>query len=252
MPTRVTDDPLGLMCVFSDGRRAEFDLSDLPNPRLARDLAIGLVELVHPHGSADSGSTVDAYVAALRAMVRVLAEQSFHGGAGDLRRSQLAQFWMAGPIRLEALTRALVEGYARSGGALHAGVLELAAARHFNIQPNRQPLPPYPEDQWQRLTEVCRQMVDDSYAAHRRALEAVREGHHPGEGSWTWQNFCWLLARLGPVATPRLVAELGCDDRELASVDVEVGELKFEPHPTDRAPPGDVEPSMAARFDGGI
>jgi hypothetical protein len=205
----VTGDPLGLTCVFSDGRRAEFDLSDLPNPGLTRDLATGLVELIHPHGSADSGSTVDGYVAALRAMVRALAEQSFHGGAGDLRRGQLAQFWMAGPTRLEALTRALVEGYARSGGALHAGVLELAAGRHFNIQPNRQPLPPYPEVEWQRLTEVCRQLVDDSYAAHRRALEAVRQGHHPGESSWTWQNFCWLLARLGPVATPRVVAELG-------------------------------------------
>ena len=88
-------------------------------------------------------------------------------------------------------------------------MLELAAGRHFNIQPNRQPLPPYPEVEWQRLTEVCRQLVDDSYAAHRRALEAVRQGHHPSEGGWTWQNFCWLLARLGPVATPRVVAELG-------------------------------------------
>lgn len=208
-PTMVTDDPLGLACVFSDGRRAEFDLSDLPNPRLTHDLASGLLELIHPHGSVDSGSTVDGYVAALRAMVRALAEQHFDGGAGDLRRGQLAQFWMAGPTRLEALTRALVEGYARSGGALHAGVLELAAGRHFNIQPNRQPLPPYPEVEWQRLTEVCRQLVDDSYAAHRRALDAVRHGDHPGEGGWTWQNFCWLLARLGPVATPRVVAELG-------------------------------------------
>jgi hypothetical protein len=209
MPTRVTDDPLGLACVFSDGRRAQFDLSDLPNPRLTHDLATGLVELIHPHGSADSASTVDGYVAALRAMVRALAAQGFDGGAADLRRGQLAQFWMAGPTRLEALTRALVEGYARAGGALHAGVLELAAGRHFNIQPNRQPLPPYPQVEWRRLTEVCRQLVDDSYGAHRRALEAARHGHHPGEAGWTWQNFCWLLARLGPVATPRVVAELG-------------------------------------------
>ena len=209
MPTRVTDDPLGLACVFSDGRRAQFDLSDLPNPRLTHDLAGGLVELIHPHGSADSASTVDGYVAALRAMVRALAERGFDDGAADLRRVQLAQFWMAGPTRLEALTRALVEGYARSGGVLHAGVLELAAGRHFNIQPNRQPLPPYPEVEWRRLTEVCRTLVDDSYAAHRRALEAVRHGHHPGEAGWTRQNFCWLLARLGPVATPRVVAELG-------------------------------------------
>lgn len=209
MPTMVTDDPLSLACVFSDGRRAEFDLSDLPNRGLTHDLATGLVELIHPHGSADSGSTVDGYVGALRAMVRALAEQGFDGGAADLRRGQLAQFWMAGPTRLEALTRALVEGYARSGGALGAGVLELAAGRHFNIQPNRQPLPPYPEAEWQQLTEICRQLIDDSYAAHRRALEAVRQGHRPDEAGWTWRNFCWLLARLGPLATPHVVEAMG-------------------------------------------
>jgi hypothetical protein len=45
------------------GRRAEFDLSGLPNPRLTHDLATGLVELIHPHGSADSGSTVVGFVA---------------------------------------------------------------------------------------------------------------------------------------------------------------------------------------------
>lgn len=201
MPTAVLDNPLGLSCVFSDGSRAEFDFAGLPNPRLALDLTVGLVELIHPHGSADSAGTVDVYAVALRAMVRALAEQGFTGGVAELRRGQLAQFWMAGPTRLEALTRALVEGYARSGGVLGDGVLELAAGRHFNIQPNRQPLPPYPEVEWQRLTDLCRQQVDDAYAAHRRALEAIRHGRHPDQGGWTRGNFCWLLARLGPVGT---------------------------------------------------
>ena len=127
MPAMVTDDPLGLICVFSDGSRADFDLSGLPNPRLTHDLATGLVELIHPHGSADSGSTVDGYVAALRAMVRALAEQGFDGGAGDLRRGQLAQFWMAGPTRLEALTRAL-GGWCRTGSFARRG--EIGQNRH--------------------------------------------------------------------------------------------------------------------------
>ncbi|BCJ51866.1 hypothetical protein Asp14428_33410 [Actinoplanes sp. NBRC 14428] len=82
MATRVVDDPLSIRCVFSDGSRAEFDLAELPNPRLARDLAVGLVELIHPHGSADSAGTVNAYAGALRAMVRALAEWGFAGGAG--------------------------------------------------------------------------------------------------------------------------------------------------------------------------
>lgn len=209
MPTRVTDEPLGLSCVFSDGSRAEFDLAGLPNPRLARDLAVGLVELIHPHGSADSAGTVDAYARALRAMVRALAEQGFIGGAGELRRGQLAQFWMAGPRRLEALTRALVEGFARSGGTLGDGVLELAAGRHFNLQPFRRPLPPYLEVEWQRLITACSQVVDESYAVHLRALAATEQGGDPRESGWTWENFCWLLARLGPVSTPVFARAIG-------------------------------------------
>ena len=201
MPTMVVDTPLGLSCVFSDGSRAEFDLTGSPNPTLVRDLAVGLVELIHPHGSADTAGTVDHYVRALHRMVRALADQGFTGGIADLRRGQLAQFWMAGPNWLEALTRSLVEGYARSGGRLGEGVLELAAGRHFNIQPYRRPLPPYSEAEWQRLTAVCRQQVDVSYAAHRHALASVPGGRHPGTGAWSHQNFCWLLSTLGPLGS---------------------------------------------------
>jgi len=209
MPTTVLDDPLRLACVFSDGSRAAFDLTGLPNPRLVRDLATGLVELIHPHGSVGTAGTVDQYVRGLHRMVRTLADQGFTGGVGDLRRGQLAQFWMAGPNWLEALTRYLVEGYARSGGRLGEGVLELAAGRHFNIQRNRRPLPPYSEDEWQRLTIICRQQVDDSYAAHRRALASAAGGRHPGTGGWTHQNFCWLLSTLGPLGSSEAAEAIG-------------------------------------------
>jgi hypothetical protein len=215
MAAMVADDPLGIRCVFSDGSRADFDLAGLPNPGLARDLAVGLVELIHPHGSVDAARTVEVYLLALRRMVGGLADQGFIGGAGQLRRGQLAQFWMAGPTQLEALTRALVEGYARSGGSLGDGVLELATGRHFNLQPYRRPLPPYPEVEWQRLTEVCRTLVDDAYAAHRRALAAVPQARHPSEGGWTWENFCWLMARLGPRATPEVASTIGASHQVL-------------------------------------
>ncbi|MGW2543774.1 hypothetical protein ACWC5I_23570 [Kitasatospora sp. NPDC001574] len=200
MPTMLIDEPLALTCVFSDGRRAEYSLDGLPNPRLARDLATGLVDLIHPHGTADSAGTVNFYVQALRNMVRTLAERGFTGGAAQLRRGQLAEFWMASPRRLEAHTRALLEGFAQVGGVLDPGVMELAAGRHFNPQPNRQVLPPYSESEWQRLTEVCRTLVDDSYAAHRQALAAAAEGRHPREGGWKPGNLRWLLARAGPVS----------------------------------------------------
>lgn len=215
MPTAVLDDPLRVSCVFSAGSRAEFDLAGSANPGLTRDLAIGLVELIHPHGSVDAERTVAAYVLALRRMVDRFAEQGFTGGAGELRRGQLAQFWMAGPAPLEAATRGLVEGYARSGGALGDGVLELAAGRHFNIQPYKRPFPPYPEADWQRLTDLCRRLVEESYAAHRQALVAVQRGCHPQEGGWSPENFSWLLARLGPIATPEVAPMVGTSHQML-------------------------------------
>ena len=102
-----------------------------------------------------------------------------------------------------------MEGYARSGGRLGDGVLELAAGRHFNIQPYRRPLPPYPEAEWQRLTAVCRQQVDDSYATHRHALASVPGGRHPGAGGWSRQNFCWLLSTLGPIGSCEAAEAIG-------------------------------------------
>ncbi|MGW1047189.1 hypothetical protein [Streptomyces sp. NPDC002547] len=215
MPTMLIDEPLGITCVFSNGSRAEYSLSDVPNPGLVRGLAAGLVDLIHPHGTADSAGTVTFYVHALKSMVRTLAERGFTGDAAHLRRGLLAEYWMGCSGKQEALTRGLVEGFARSGGRLGEGVLELAAGRHFNIQPNRRPLAPYPEGDWQRLTEVCRTLVDESYAAHRRALAELPGGQHPQTGGWTIANLRWLLARLGPVSTPRFAAELGITEGAL-------------------------------------
>ncbi|WP_411574800.1 hypothetical protein [Streptomyces fradiae] len=209
MPTMLIDEPLGLTCVFSDGSRTDYSLHGLPNPQLARDLALGLVDLIHPHGTVDAEGTVNFYIQSLRSMVRTLAAQGFAGGAGQLRRGQLAEFWMSSPSRLEAMTRSLLEGYAQSGGTLGDGVLDLAAGRHFNIQPNRQPLPPYPEEEWQRLTRICSTLVDDSYDAHRRALADAASGQHPLEGGWKPGNLRWLLARVGPVSISEFGRHLG-------------------------------------------
>ncbi len=58
------------------------------------------------------------------------------------------------------------------------------------------------------MTDRCRALVEDSYAAHRRALTAVRQGGHPSQGGWSWENFCWLMARVGPLSTPQVAERI--------------------------------------------
>ncbi len=89
MPATVVEEPLGIACVFSDGRRAAFRLDGLPEPQLARDLLVGLIELIHPHGTVDAAGSVEHFVSAIRHMVRTLAERGFSGGAGQLHRAKL-------------------------------------------------------------------------------------------------------------------------------------------------------------------
>jgi hypothetical protein len=215
MPTMLIEEPLGITCIFSDGARADFSLHDLPNPHLARDLATGLVDLIHPHGTVDASGTVNHYVQSLRQITRVLADHGFTGGADQLRRGMLAEYWMGSTGPREATSRAMVCSFARSGGVLAEGVLDLAAGRPFNQQPNHHQLPPYPEADCARLTEACRTLIEASYAAHRQALAVLPRGRHPRLGDWNVENQRWLLARLGPLSAPQFADALGITEGAL-------------------------------------
>lgn len=92
MPARLTEGPLGIECVFSDGSTAQFELDGLPCPELARDLLVGLVELIHPHGTVDADGSMGHYVQSVRDMTRKRAAQGFTGGAADLCRPQMAEY----------------------------------------------------------------------------------------------------------------------------------------------------------------
>jgi len=210
MPATLTEDPLGIACVFSDGSAAEFSLGGLPCPELARDLLVGLVELIHPHGTVDAAGSVNHYAQSIRDMTRKLAARGFTGGAAALRRGQLAEFWMAASGPREACTRRMLQALPSTGGRLDPGVAELAEGRAFNPQRNHRPLPPYREAEWDRLTQTCRCLVDESFAAHQQALVAAARGQHPNTGGWTPANLRWLLARLGPVPCEAFAAEVGC------------------------------------------
>jgi hypothetical protein len=44
---------------------------------------IGLIELIHPHGSVDSAGSVMHFVSSARSMVRTLADRGFAGGPAN-------------------------------------------------------------------------------------------------------------------------------------------------------------------------
>lgn len=207
MPATVTGSPLAISCVFSDGSAATFSLDGLPCPVLARDLLDGLADLIHPHGTVDTAGSVNHYVQSVRDMTRKLAARGFTGGALDLRRPLAAEYWLAATSTREACTRRMLQAIA---GRLDLQVAELAAGRAYNLQRNHRPLPPYPEDDWERLAGACRTITDESFAAHKRALAAASGGQHPASGGWTPANLRWLLARTGPVSSAQFGEMLGC------------------------------------------
>ncbi len=212
MPSAVLNDPPGIWCVFSDGTTAQFDLDGLPCPGLVADLLAGLVELIHPHGTVDAAGSVNHYVQSIRDMARALGGRGFAGRAADLRRTLLAEYWMAASGPREACTRRMLQGFIQAGGRLDVKVAGLADGRAYNPQRNHRQLPPYREAEWDRLTLTCRGIVDEAFAVHKRALAAAERGRHPADGGWSPENLRWLLARVGPVGVVGFGQHLGCSE----------------------------------------
>lgn len=212
MPAMIIEEPLGIACVFSNGTRAEFAVDGLPNPRLARDLLVGLAELIHPHGTVNAANSVDFFVRALRNMVTTLAARGFAGGGAQLARPQLAEYWMGTTFRWEACTRRMLQGFDTATGELSSRARELVEGRAFNPQPFRRVLPPYREAEWDRLIRTCRTITDETFTAHKNALAAAERGRHPNDGGWSPDNLRWLLARVGPVGTAGFGRHLGCSE----------------------------------------
>jgi hypothetical protein len=145
-------------------------------------------------------------------MTRHLAAGGFAGGAGDLRRAQVAQYWVASSGTREACTRRMLLGFLAVGGTLDARLAELAAGRAYNPRRSHHQLPPYSEAEWRRLADTCQAITAESYAAHKAALAAAGRGRHPREHGWSADNLRWLIARTGPVGIVAFGEHLGYSD----------------------------------------
>ena len=228
MPASLVEQPLGIVCVFSDGSRAEFCLDGLAEPRLARDLLVGLAEprlardllvglaeLIHPHGTVDAAGSVRHFVSAIRHMVRVLAQRGFSGGADQLSRATLLEYWMSASVGRESCTRRMLQGFDTVTGGLVTSVRDLTVGRAYNPQSFRRALPPYPEAEWTQLTTTCRSVVDDAFVAHRHALADGAKGRDPRLGGWSLRNLRWLLAHSGPLSTTALAQHMDCSTKTI-------------------------------------
>ena len=210
MPAELLECPAGISCVFSDGRRYRRTITVEPAV-LVRDMLAGLAALVHPHGSVDSPGTVIAYVQGIVDIARFVRERGAGGGAAQLSRGLLAEYWMqAGGVHESVTRRMLVSlDAAGGGGVLQAGARELAGGRHFKARPSSSPLVPYTEEEWERLRQACRDDIGEAFARHRQALKLAARGQDPRDSGWTPANRRWLLMRTGPLSDVQAGEYLG-------------------------------------------
>jgi hypothetical protein len=202
MPAELIEEPLGVEFV-STARRATATvyLGETRNPRLAREMMIGLVNLVHPHGPIDEVKTFQQYITAIRRFVAELADRGHVGGAADLTRARLAEYWMGASNAREYKTRRMVAALDEETSVLRPDVSALVGGRHFNPQRRRdkRPSQPYTEGEWRRLQQACRALIRAAFAQYRAALAAAERGGDPRVHGWSWDNLCWLLRERGPV-----------------------------------------------------
>jgi hypothetical protein len=203
MPATLIEEPLGIEFVSTARRtRATVHIGPTCNPELAREMVIGLVTMVHPHGPIDELKTFKQYVTAIRRFTAELAERGHVGGTSRLTRPRLAEYWMGAGYAREYKTRRLLAALDTEMAVLAPDVRALVAGRHFNPlrRRDKRPLQPYTETEWQRLQQACRAIVKHSFAEHRAALAAVGRGRDPRDHGWSFDNLCWLLVEEGPVS----------------------------------------------------
>ncbi|WP_223838831.1 hypothetical protein [Saccharopolyspora pogona] len=191
MPATVIEDALGIAFVSTTRRSSEtVEIGETGNPVLVREMLTGLVELVHPHGRIDEIKTFKQYVTSIRRFVAELSDSGHTGGAANLTRPLLAEYWMAAGNAREYKTRRILAARDDELGVLAPDVRAPVDGRHFNPQRRRdkRPTVPYSEREWQQLQQVCRESIRRPFGAHRAALAAAERGRDPREGGFSFEN----------------------------------------------------------------
>lgn len=122
MPAEIQQ-PLGVLFTLPGGVTYDWRLHDLPNQRLAADLAAGLAAATHPHGPIRTRSVAVQYVQTIRRLARDLSGQGFPGGLADLSPATLVQYWLTCDHHRERRIRVVLGAFQDTVGGLDAGVV---------------------------------------------------------------------------------------------------------------------------------
>ncbi len=211
MPATVTEDPLGLHCIFSDGSEIRQPVSvrkPIRYPLLVRTLLEGATDLVHPHGRVDSADSISMHFQAIRQIDTWLADVGFTGSASALTRALLAQYWMSG-VRpsLESAQRAMLSCADDERRLLAPDVRALVDGRLFNTNKRSEPHQPYTETEWARLVRTCRDEVDSAFRAFRSARDQAAAHDGREESFRARRTHHWLVLHHGPEPLVREMAQ---------------------------------------------
>src|SRR5664279_871413 len=181
-------------------------LDDLPNQRLAADLAAGLVAATHPHGPIRTRSVASQYVQTARRMVRELHAGGFCGGLSELSRAVIVEYWLGCDFHRERRLRAILAAFAAAGGVLDAGVGRHLQGRRINQVVKSRPNPPYSDGEWRRLSAACTELITSSRRAPRQVLALIEGGADPAEhDAPTDTQAARLLHQSGPATAATIL-----------------------------------------------
>jgi hypothetical protein len=213
--------PLVIDRVMPDGRRFRLDFTDLPHPRLARELVGVLLREMHPGGAVQSaGTAAGNRRRAISAFVRFVAREHPECERLALIEPHVIAAWE----RHLLAAMAPVTAWGRSSGLLsllRAGSELLSPAMSARAQygsaldkPSMTPVEPYSPHVAAQLVAACEKEI---LATVERLAEGTRlrdEGVHPGRDRELWRvraNQLMAIAERGllPITWASTVQELG-------------------------------------------
>lgn len=227
MPAQLTE-PLAVSFTLPGGVMYRRRMDDLPNQRLAADLAEGLVAATHPHGPIRTRETAAHYVQATRRFIRELHAEGFSDGLAELPTATLVRYWLTCDYRREHAIRAVLRAYQDTAGGLAEGIVRHLCGRPINKPARCQPYRPYSDGEWERLANACTETITTAHRAHRAALEAAERGGDPRVHGVTGDNLAWLLAHQGPLSTAAVRDRVGQDGTNIDHIELmDIGRALF-------------------------